>query len=75
MQILDHTHSAADCSQTIICHCLEISEGTVADAVAIYGLSTVKEVCRETGAGGGCTACHSRLKELLRKTRQSVPAC
>jgi NAD(P)H-nitrite reductase large subunit len=75
MQILDRTHSAADCSETIICHCLEVSESTVADAVAICGLLSIKEVCRETGAGSGCTACHARIKELLRKTRQSVPAC
>jgi bacterioferritin-associated ferredoxin len=33
------------------------------------------EPCRETGAGGGCTACHTRLREFLRKTSQSVPAC
>jgi bacterioferritin-associated ferredoxin len=59
----------------MICHCLEISESTVADAVAICGLTTIKEVCRETGAGGGCTACHARLKELLRKANQPVPAC
>jgi NifU-like protein len=75
MQILERTHSAADCSETIVCHCLEVSESTVADAVAIYGLRTIKDVCRETGAGSGCTACHARIKELLRKSSQPVPAC
>lgn len=75
MQILGRTHSAADCPETIVCHCLEVSENTIADAIAVCGLSTVKEICRETGAGGGCTACHARLKELLRKTQQSVPVC
>jgi bacterioferritin-associated ferredoxin len=75
MQILSRTHTLADCSETIVCHCLQVSESTLADAIAICGASTVKEVCRETGAGGGCTACHARLRELLRKTRQSVPVC
>jgi NAD(P)H-nitrite reductase large subunit len=75
MKILAHTHSAADCSETIVCHCLEISESTVADAIAICGLTSVKEVCRETGAGAGCTACHGRLRDMLRKTNQSVPVC
>ena len=75
MQILGRTHSVSDCSEAMICHCLEVSESTVADAVAICGLMTVKEVCRETGAGGGCTACHARIRELLRKTTQTVPAC
>jgi NifU-like protein len=75
MQVLSRTHSSADCPETIICHCLAISESTVADAVAVCGLATVKEVCRETGAGSGCTACHARLRELLRKTNQTVPVC
>ncbi len=75
MQILGRTHTTADCPETIVCHCLEVSESTVADAIAICGLMTIKEVCRETGAGGGCTACHASLRELLRKTSQSVPAC
>ena len=75
MQILSRTHFAADCTESIVCHCLGVSESTVADAVAICGLATVKDVCRETGAGSGCTACHARLRELLRKTNRSVPVC
>ncbi|MBI3866431.1 MAG: (2Fe-2S)-binding protein [Planctomycetia bacterium] len=75
MQILGRTHSVSDRCETTICHCLDISEGTVADAIAICGLTTLKEICRETGAGGGCTACHARLRELLRKSNQPVPAC
>jgi len=75
MQIPCRTHSPDDCSETIICRCLGISETTVADAVAICGLMTVREVCRETGAGGGCTACHARLRELLKKTNQTIPVC
>jgi bacterioferritin-associated ferredoxin len=75
MQILSHTHSTSDCSETIVCHCLEVSESTVADAIAICGLTSVREVCRETGAGSGCTACHARLKELLRNSNQPVPVC
>jgi NifU-like protein len=75
MQVLGRTHSSADCSETIVCRCLGISESTVADAVAVCGLATVKDVCRETGAGSGCTACHARLRDLLRKASQAVPVC
>ena len=75
MQILARPHSAIDCSETIVCHCLAIGEETVEAAIAICGLSTIKEVCRETGAGSGCTACHARLQELLRKASQPLPAC
>jgi len=75
MQILSRTHSTSDCTESIVCHCLGISEGVVADAIAVCGLASVKDVCHETGAGSGCTACHARLRELLRKTNQSVPMC
>ncbi len=75
MQVLDRKHSETDCSETIVCRCLGVSESTVADAIAVCGLSTIKEICRTTGAGGGCTACHARMKELLRRTNESVPAC
>ncbi|MSR60487.1 MAG: (2Fe-2S)-binding protein [Planctomycetaceae bacterium] len=74
MQILARTHTDADCSETIVCHCLQVSESTLADAIAVCGLASVREVCRETGAGGGCTACHARLREMLRHTRQTEPA-
>jgi NifU-like protein len=75
MQILAQTHSQTDGNESIVCHCLEISESTVADAIAVCGLSSVREICRETGAGGGCTACHARLKALLHKTNQTTPVC
>jgi len=75
MQVLSRTHADTDSSETIVCHCLQVSESTLSDAIAVCGVATVKELCRETGAGGGCTACHHRLRELLRKTQQSVPVC
>jgi NAD(P)H-nitrite reductase large subunit len=74
MQILSRTHSESDCSETIVCRCLQVSQSTVSDAIAICGLASVKEICRETGAGGGCTACHARLRDMLRRTRETVPA-
>ncbi len=73
MQILSRTHSDADSADTIVCHCLQVSESTLNDAIAVCGLSTVREVCRETGAGGGCTACHARLREMLRRACQPLP--
>jgi bacterioferritin-associated ferredoxin len=74
MQILARTHTDADCSETIVCHCLQVSESTLTDAIAVCGLASVREVCRETGAGGGCTACHARLREMLRRSREAIPA-
>jgi len=73
MQILSRTHTDTDSADTIVCHCLQVSESTLNDAIAVCGLATVREVCRETGAGGGCTACHARLREMLRHACQAVP--
>lgn len=73
MQVLACTHNSSDCSETIVCRCLQISESTVADAIAISGLTSVKEICRETGAGGGCTACHARLRSMLRHAQEPMP--
>lgn len=75
MQDLNAPHADSDGSDPIVCHCLQVTESTLSDAIAVSGISTMKELCRETGAGGGCTACHRRLRELLQKTDQSVPVC
>ena len=75
MQFLSRPQPEHDGTETIVCHCLQVSESAVADAIAVCGLASVREVCRETGAGGGCTACHARLKEMLQHTRQSVRVC
>lgn len=75
MEILGLTHTSADCSETIVCRCLQVSESTIQDAIAIGGLTSVKQVCRETGAGGGCTACHARIREMLRRSRETAPVC
>jgi NAD(P)H-nitrite reductase large subunit len=62
-------------SETVLCRCLQVTESTVVDAIAVGSLSTVKEICCETGAGGGCTACHARLRELLSQRRERARVC
>ena len=54
------------CTDTIICHCLRVTESTVVDAIDMGRLQTIREVVRETRAGEGCTACHGRIRCLLR---------
>ena len=75
MQFLAHTHDDAGDGDPIVCHCLKVSESTLRDAIAICGAASVRELCRDTGAGGGCTACHARIRELLRHAHEPVPAC
>jgi NAD(P)H-nitrite reductase large subunit len=68
------TREASSCdsnSERLICRCLRITEQAVVTAIVSSRLSTLHEVRRCTGAGDGCTACHARLKCLL---RQHVPS-
>ena len=48
-----------------LCHCLNISECAVREAIADHDLQTVRGVAKTCGAGGGCTACHRHIKRLL----------
>lgn len=48
-----------------LCHCLNISEDEVRDAIADQYLQTVRGVAKACGAGSGCTACHRHIKRLL----------
>ncbi len=58
-------------SSPLICSCLNVTEETVVNAIATLGLRTVKEVRKYTGAGDGCTACHPRIREVLKQHAQS----
>jgi len=42
-----------------------VTEEVVTDAIVSLGLRTIKEVRSATGAGDGCTCCHSQIRELL----------
>ena len=55
----------AGCPDRIVCRCLMVTEGTIVDAIVLLGLRTVKDVKQATGAGDGCTCCHSQIREYL----------
>jgi NAD(P)H-nitrite reductase large subunit len=57
-----------ECTDRLVCHCLQISEPTLLDAVNRLGLRTLADVQACTGAGEGCTACHKRLQQYLNRT-------
>jgi bacterioferritin-associated ferredoxin len=42
-----------------------VTESEVAEAVTSHGLRSVKDICRHTGAGDGCTACHAHLRAIV----------
>lgn len=53
------------CTDRVLCHCLQVKESQVAEAVAIYGAETVKDVVRTCGAGGGCNSCHAKIRQII----------
>lgn len=56
-----------------LCHCLRVMEADVRETIIACELSTVREVTRACGAGGGCMACHRHIKRLLAE-HGSTPA-
>ena len=73
-----HSHEVYhDCPARVVCQCLQITETQLVDALHTLKLRTVKDVCRATGAGDGCTACHEVLKQYLEQHAYcfSSPIC
>jgi len=55
----------AGCPDRIVCHCLKVTEETIAGSIQSLSLRTVKQVTKATGAGDGCTCCHQHIRDLL----------
>jgi bacterioferritin-associated ferredoxin len=53
------------CPGKIVCRCLQVTEEQLVKLIARYGLGTIKEVQKHTGAGDGCTCCHQELQQYL----------
>jgi bacterioferritin-associated ferredoxin len=57
---------------------LRVTEDVIRDAVAAFDIQTIHELRAHTGAGDGCTACHSRLEEFLEaygRVRLAADSC
>ena len=68
MELCDPQNLVLQCPTDVtrpLCHCLNISECEVREAIAENSLQTVRGVAIACGAGGGCTACHRHIKGLL----------
>ncbi|RLM22827.1 Fe-S cluster assembly protein NifU [Brenneria alni] len=49
----------------LICKCFAVDEGQIKRAVLTNGLTSLEEVVHYTKAGGGCTACHEKIEQVL----------
>ena len=50
---------------TVVCHCLNVTRNDGRAGRARRGARSLCELACMTGAGGGCTACHRRLRHYL----------
>jgi NAD(P)H-nitrite reductase large subunit len=48
-----------------ICHCMDVTRGTIIEAIKKHNLKTVEEVGQATEAGTGCGGCQPVIQEIL----------
>ena len=60
------------CTARFVCHCLQVTEDMLLDALATFDLGSLNEVRQHTGAGDGCTACHRKIRGFIERHRVSL---
>jgi bacterioferritin-associated ferredoxin len=60
----------AEPDDPVVCKCLNVTESQVRLAIAAFGAKSIGDLGRFTGAGTGCTCCHSALRQILAQYRK-----
>lgn len=67
-------HAHDDEEGALICKCFAVDEGKILKAVRENGLTTLAEIINYTKAGGGCTACHEKIEQVLNQALADAPS-
>ena len=57
----------------LICKCFAVDEVMIEKAIRDNGLRSVAEITNYTKAGGGCSACHEGIEEILARVLGEAP--
>ncbi|MFO0926428.1 MAG: (2Fe-2S)-binding protein [Gemmataceae bacterium] len=60
------------CTSKVVCHCMNVTEDTILEALATFDIDTVKDLRHYTGAGDGCTCCHRQLRQMIESHKARV---
>ncbi|MCA9052957.1 MAG: (2Fe-2S)-binding protein [Planctomycetaceae bacterium] len=61
----------SDATDRVVCHCLQVRESQLSECVQTFGLESVPDVRAHCGAGGGCMACHRRIRDFIAAQRSA----
>jgi NifU-like protein len=55
----------------IVCHCFNVTDKEIEDAVRNNHLNTIEEVTNYTKAGGACGNCHEKIQKIIDTIREN----
>lgn len=71
MEFCSHEFCSS-CPDRLVCRCLNVTEAELIQAITAHEIRTLRDLKHQTGAGDGCTCCHSRLQEYIERISLAV---